>query len=189
MSNNVEYFMRFRVVVDSDGVIKLAKADILKVMLKTWDCLIPQAVYEETVERGVRGAYPDALAIREVLQPQTVRPMVRHPRATMLLQHKRSLGRGEQEALHLFFRARVHTIITDDAAFVTVLDQAGISYLPPALVLIELVHHQELEPRAALEGLERMRTLIRAEIYRMARSNLEGFPLRKPKRSSGGESP
>ncbi len=116
--------------MDSDGLIKLAKADILKVMFKARDCLIPQAVYVETVERGVQAAYPDALAIREVLQPQTVRPMVHHPRATMLLQQKRSLGRGEREALHLFFRARAHTIISDDAAFVTVLDQAGVSYLP-----------------------------------------------------------
>lgn len=181
--------MRFRVVLDSDGLIKLAKADTLEVVLKAWDCLVPQAVYVETVERGIRAAYPDALAIRDVLQPQTVRPMVHQPRGTMLLQHKRSLGRGEQESLHLFFRARAHAIISDDAAFVTVLDQAGVPYLPPALVLLELVHHQQLEPRAALEGLERMRALIRPEIYRMARSDLEAFPPRKPKRSHGGESP
>ena len=55
--------------------------------------------------------------------------------------------------------------------------------------LIELVHRQHLEPRAALEGLERMRALIRLEIYRMARSNLEAFPRRKPQRPPGGESP
>ncbi len=175
--------------MDSDGLIKLAKADILGVMLKAWDCLIPRAVYDETVERGVRAAYPDALAIREILPPQTVRPMVRHPRATMILQQKRSLGRGEQEALHLFFRARADTIVSDDAAFVTLLDQGGVSYLPPALVLIELVRRQQLEPRGALEALERMRTLIRPEIYRMARSNLETVLRRKPKGSSGGESP
>jgi len=181
--------MRFRMVLDSDGLIKLAKSEMLEVTLKAWDCLVPQAVYVETVERGIRAAYPDALAIREALQPQTVRPMVHHPRATMLLQQKRNLGRGEQEALHLFFRARAHAIISDDAAFVTVLEQAGIPYLPPALVLLELAHHQQLEPRAALEGLERMRALIRPEIYRMARSNLEAFPPRKPKRSSGGDSP
>jgi predicted nucleic acid-binding protein len=180
--------MQFRVVLDSDGLIKLAKADILEVVFKAWDCLVPRAVYVETVERGIRAAYPDALVIREVLQPQAVRPMVRHPRATLLLQQKRNLGRGEQEALHLFFRARAHTIISDDAAFVTVLDQAGVPYLPPALVLVELVHHQQLEPRAALEGLERMRVLIRPEIYRMARSKLGAFPSRKPKRFSGGES-
>jgi predicted nucleic acid-binding protein len=172
--------MQFRVVLDSDGLIKLAKADVLKVVLKAWDYLVPRAVYVETVERGIRAAYPDVLAIGEALQPQAVRPMVRHPRATLLLQQKRNLGRGEQEALHLFFRARARTIISDDAAFVTVLDQAGVPYLPPALVLVELVHHQQLEPRAALAGLERMRVLIRPEIYRMARSKLEAFPPRKP---------
>lgn len=181
--------MRFRVVLDSDGLIKLAKADILQVVLKAWDCLVPQAVYVETVERGIRAAYPDALAIREVLQPQAVRPMVRHPRATLLLQREHTLGRGEQEALHLFFRARAHAVISDDAAFITALDQAGVPYLPPALVLLELAHHRHVEPRAALKALERMRRLIRSEIYRMTRSNLEAFLPRKPKRSSGGESP
>lgn len=181
--------MWFRVVLDSDGLIKLAKADILEVVLKAWDCLVPQAVYVETVERGIRAAYPDALAIREVLQPASVRPMVHHPRATMLLRQKRNLGRGEQEALHLFFRTRAHAIISDDKAFVTVLDQAGVPYLPPALVLLELAHRQQLEPRAALERLERMRALIRPEIYRLVRSNLQASPPRKPKTSSGGESP
>lgn len=181
--------MRFRVVLDSDGLIKLAKADILEVVLKAWRCLVPQAVYVETVERGIQAVYPDALAIREVLHSRTVRPMVHHPRATMLLQQKRGLGRGEQEALHLFFRARAHAIISDDAAFLTVLDQAGVPYLPPALVLLELAHRGQIEPRAALKGLERMRSLIRPEIYRMARSNLEAFLPRNPKRSSGGESP
>ena len=180
--------MRFRVVLDSDGLIKLAKADTLEVVLKAWDCLVPRAVYAETVERGIRAAYPDALAIREVLQPEAVRPMVHHPRATLLLRQKRNLGRGEEEALHLFFRARAHAIISDDAAFVTVLDQAGVPYLPPALVLIELARHRHVEPRAALKALERMRPLIRSEIYRVTRSNLEAFSPRKPKRSSGGES-
>ena len=71
---------------------------------------------------------------------------------------------------------------------ITVLDQAGVPYLPPALVLLELAHHQQVEPRAALKALERMRALIRPEIYRMTRSHLEAFPPRKPKRSSGGES-
>jgi len=47
---------------------------------------------------------------------------------------------------------------------------------------------EQVEPRAALKALERMRALIRPEIYRMTRSHLEAFPPRKPKRSSGGES-
>lgn len=50
--------MPLKVVLDSDGLIKLAKAGVLDVMVGTWECLVPRAVYVETVERGVQGAYP-----------------------------------------------------------------------------------------------------------------------------------
>lgn len=174
--------MSFKAVLDSDGLIKLAKAGILEAVVKAWNCLIPEAVYAETVRRGIQGAYPDALAIREVLHPSMVRPWVPHPRATRLLKQKRGLGRGEQEALHLFFTVRADAIISDDAAFVSVLDQAGLPYLPPALVLVRLADQRHLEPQAALDRLERMRPLIRPEVYEAARSDLAALRPRGPKR-------
>ena len=51
--------------------------------------------------------------------------------------------------------------MSDDAAFISVLRQAEIPYLPPALVLVELVHQRQLERRAAMDGMERMRPFIR----------------------------
>jgi hypothetical protein len=126
----------------------------------------------ETVERGLEAAYPDAQTIRLVLPSATVRRTARHPRAAALLQDKRGLGRGEQEALHLFFAARGDAIVTDDAAFVAMLAGAGLRYLVPALVLVRLVQEQHFEPAEALDCLERMRPFIRAEVYRAARDDL-----------------
>jgi hypothetical protein len=162
----------FRVVLDSDGLIKLAKAGALERVVEAWTCLVPRAVYAEIVERGLEAAYPDAEAIRLVLPSTTVRRAARHPRAAALLQGKRGLGRGEQEALHLFFAARGDAIVTDDAAFVAMLAGAGLRYLVPALVLVRLVQGQYLEPAEALDCLERMRPFIRAEVYRAARDDL-----------------
>lgn len=181
--------MRFRAVLDSDGLIKLAKSRILDIVVKGWDCLIPQAVYAETVEQGMQAAYPDALAIRELLHRSMVRPRVRHPRATALLAQKQGLGQGEQQTLHLYFAARAHAIISDDAAFVAVLRQAEIPYLPPALVLVELVHQRQLELRMAMDGLERMRPFIRLEVYRAAREDLKAIHPREPERAKEGETP
>jgi hypothetical protein len=161
----------FRVELDSDGLIKLAKAGALERVVEAWTCLVPRAVYVET-ERGLEAAYPDAEAIRLVLPPATVRRAARHPRAAALLQGKRGLGRGEQEALHLFFAARADAIVTDDAAFVAMLAGAGLRYLVPALVLVRLVQRQYLEPAEALDCLERMRPFIRAGVYRAARDDL-----------------
>lgn len=164
--------MSLRVVLDSDGLIKLAKAGALERVLEAWTCIVPRAVYVETVERGLEAAYPDAQAIRQVLPSAAIRPPARHPRAVALLKRKRGLGPGEQGALHLFFRARAEAIVTDDAAFVAMLAGAGLRYLVPALVLVRLVQEQRLESAEALDYLERMRPYIRAEVYRAARQNL-----------------
>jgi len=181
--------MPFRVVLDSDGLIKLTKAGILEVVVRAWTCLIPQAVWAETVEREIKAAYSDALAIHEAIHRSMVQPRIRHPRATALLAQKHGLGQGEQEALHLFFRARADAIVSDDVAFLTVLSRAGVRYMPPPLVLVQLARERHLEPQAALEGLERMRRFIRPEVYRAARSDLEGLRAPRPSRTPGGESP
>lgn len=55
-------------MLDSDGLIKLAKAEVLEAVAKSWTCVIPQAVYEETVERGKKAAYPDATRIEQIIQ-------------------------------------------------------------------------------------------------------------------------
>ena len=170
--------MPLRVVLDSDGLIKLAKAGALERVVEAWTCLVPRAVYVETVERGLEAAYPDAEAIRLALPSAAVRPAARHPRAAALLQGKRGLGRGEHGALHLFFAARGDAIVTDDAAFVAMLAGAGLRYLVPALVLVRLAQAQHLEPAEALDCLERLRSFIRAEVYRAARDGLTAVSRR-----------
>ncbi len=172
--------MAFTAVLDSDGLIKLAKAGALDLVVNLWSCLIPQAVYSETVERGMEAGYPDASVIRESVPPSIVRSRVRHARATALLEQKRGLGPGEREALHLFFAARADIIISDDAAFVAFLAQAGLPYLLPASVLVQLCHEGHLEPRTALDRLKRMRPLIRPEVYQAARADLETHRPPKP---------
>jgi hypothetical protein len=70
-------------------------------------------------------------------------------------------------------------IVTDDAAFVAMLAQAGLGYPPPALVLVRLAQQGHLERAEALDGLKRMRPLIRAEVYRAARDDLAAVRRRR----------
>lgn len=164
--------MRLKVVLDSDGLIKLAKAGVLDRVVSAWECFVPRAVYAETVERGARSGYPDAFIIRQALLPSHVRPHVRNPQAAALLQRKRGLGRGERDALHLFCAAGADAIITDDLSFTTFLEHANLDCLPPALVLVQLANEGQLSSKRALEALERMRPFIRSAVYRAAMNDL-----------------
>ena len=171
--------MQLKVVIDSDGLIKLAKAGVLEKVVKAWDCHITQAVYEETVERGKEEAYPDAEEIERIIQDRGhVRPPSReHPQAkgVLALAGAKSLGRGEQETLHLFFAEEADVIISDDRAFLAVLERAALPYLPPALALVELARRKGIGIEEALEALERMKRLIKAEVYQRAREDLEAL--------------
>ena len=158
--------------MDSDGLIKLAKSGALARVIREWHCLIPQAVYEETVERGKREAYPDAEEIERLVQGR-VRPSGENEQAKEILTQARSLGRGEREALHLFFNEKADAIITDDRAFLAVLKRAKLPALPPALALVELARSGGIQLAEAGDALERMRGLIRADVHRQARRDLE----------------
>ena len=173
--------MCLEVVLDSDGLIKLAKSGVLAWVIRRWHCLIPQAVYEETVERGKVEAYPDAEGVERIIQGQGhIRKFREHPQAkeVLALAGARSLGRGEQEALHLFFVEEANAIITDDRASLKVLERAGLPALPPALVLVELARRGGIQLVEAENALERMKGLIRADVYQLAREDLGGLRKR-----------
>ncbi|NVM26564.1 MAG: hypothetical protein HWN70_11710 [Desulfobacterales bacterium] len=60
-----------KVVSNSSPLIALAKLNQLSVLKKLFEeLLIPQAVYEEAVIRGMTQGYPDALAIKLFLEQQ-----------------------------------------------------------------------------------------------------------------------
>lgn len=151
-------------------MIKLHKAGILGKVMEAWECLVPGAVYEETVERGIKEAYPDAEEIGELVRGR-VRSS-RDPRAQRMLRRARSLGKGEREALHLFFSEGADAIVSDDRAFLSFLREHSLPALPPALVLVELVGEGIITPEEGLEALERMRGLIRESMYSRAREKI-----------------
>jgi len=64
--------MRGRKGVSNSGpLMALAKLNRLSLLRKLFQgVLIPQAVYEETVIRGISRGYPDALAIKLFLEQQ-----------------------------------------------------------------------------------------------------------------------
>lgn len=168
--------MQLKVVIDSDELIKLVKAGVLEKVVKYY---IPQAVYEETVERGKEEAYPDAEEIERPIQGQghVLKPSREHPQAKgiLALAGAGSLGGGEQEAVYLFFVEEAEAIISDDQAFLAILERATLPYLPPALALVELARHGGIEIEEAVEALEKMKGLIKAEVYQRAREDLEAL--------------
>ena len=97
--------MRGKKVVSNSGpLMALAKLNRLSVLKKLYqEVLIPQAVYEEAVVRGMTQGYPDALAIKLFLEQQGWQAVyVDHEGISQDLLKER-LDWGEIESIELLF--------------------------------------------------------------------------------------
>jgi len=96
-------------------LMALAKLNQLSVLKKLFEeLLIPQAVYEEAVTRGVTQGYPDALAIKLFLEQQGWQPVYvdhQHVNKDLL---KEKLDWGEIESLHLAMNVKDAILLVDD---------------------------------------------------------------------------
>ena len=104
-----------RVVVNSGPLIALAKLNLLDLLAQLYDSvLIPSAVYQEVVTRGLDLAQPDAYAvqlavIREELRVVTVT-------ATGMTDELQALplGEGEKQAIHVALTEATDYVLLDD---------------------------------------------------------------------------
>jgi len=124
-----------KVVMDSDGLIKLQKAGVLKLMASRCECIIPEAVYKESVEDGKRGLYEDAFLIEEIVEEDIKKIKVsdQNEELKKIDEGKlESLGEGEKEVFQLYFQVKADAIISDDRAFLSTIDRfSDVEYFTP----------------------------------------------------------
>lgn len=168
--------------MDVDGLIKLRKAGLLKLFSKTYKCLIPQAVYYEAVIKGKEELYEDAFRIEEVVEKGIEKRKAEESEQVKdVLQYgdPSSLGRGERETLHLFWKEKADAIVSDDRTFFNLLDRYNeetgkeVPFLTPANVIVMLKERDLFTKKKAKETLNKIKGLIRADIYKRALEDLE----------------
>lgn len=113
-----------KVVSNSGPLMALAKLNQLSILKKLFQkVLIPQAVYEEAVIRGMTQGYPDALAIKFFLEQQGWQPVYVDRKDINKDLLKEKLDWGEIELLFTQIQAR------DDIWISTTLCQKVLSEL------------------------------------------------------------
>jgi len=126
-------------VSDSTVLIYLAKLGDLPLLDALFDpVLVPEAVYEEVVSRGLEAGYRDALAVEEatndhldvVASPDEVED------GTAQLQETANLGDGEVAAIALA-RRRDGLCLTDDHAARVTAESLGVDCGGTIFVLLE----------------------------------------------------
>lgn len=161
-------------VFDSDGLIKIAKSGLHREVLQVVEASITEEVERETVVEGKRNMYEDAYRLEELIEDGTlsVRAVERSANGEDILRDRRSLGEGERSALHLYFETSADAIVSDDRAFLSVLEENDVPFIRPVDLLVKL--SKDIGEKESLKGLKRMGDYVREKELRDAVKTLEG---------------
>jgi len=163
-----------KIVFDSDGLIKLTKAECLQILLEHFTCSITKEVYEETAIKGMERLYDDAFQIEELVKKGmlNVEKMKNNKQAQQILKSS-GVGRGEASSLHLYFNTNARAIISDDRIFLNLLEQNNIPFITPADLIIRLIELNLISKDEAVEALNKLKPYVSKKNYNNAKENLE----------------
>jgi hypothetical protein len=153
-----------QLVLDSDGMIKLYRAGVLRQLIEAFQCVIPMAVFNEVVTEGKARGYEGAEAIEAILASGGE---IMH--TDMMADSTSGLGAGERSILELRSQISDAVVVSDDRRFLTVLTIDGTPFVTPADVLVVMARGGVLSQSEAIQALERLSPLITAKAVLDAR--------------------
>jgi len=168
----------YTIVVDADGLIKLGKSGALPALLGAARLLVPEAVWEESVEEGKRRMYEDAHDLEAALAEggaEVVSYEAGEEAERLLGGSAASFGEGERAALTVFYAVGADAMLTDDRAFLGLLASAEppVPAMVPAAAIVALAEGGWMTVEEAREALGRLKPSIRRVAYTAAMEDLE----------------
>lgn len=129
------------IILDADGLIKLGKIGLLSSLSRRYNCIISKQVFEEAIKEGKKYFHEDAFTLENYINQGIIKVVKTKPnfKAEKLLRTAYSLGKGEKSTLHLFYDQNALGIVSDDMAFLNLLDKHNIPYFTPASLISRLV--------------------------------------------------
>jgi hypothetical protein len=157
-----------RFILDSDALIKLNRAGALGYVVDCFDCVVPDAVFDEVVLQGTKRGYSDAAEIRDLLSASATIETTSGEGHLIP-----GLGKGELAVAELIDRTPGAIVVSDDGQFLNHIERKGALSVTPAALLVTLAEAGHLSAAEALATLGRMRPAIRVDVYEVSRIKLE----------------
>jgi len=161
--------------MDSDALIKIAKASVKDVIVTNINVCVPMEVKREAVDEGKAGGYPDAIVIEDNIRKGKVKVVDAQPDelTESLIESLYLLG-GEADSLRLYKGGDYDAIASDDQKFLDLIDGLGIPSITPAALLLYLWKSGKASKQETRKYIERIRGLISLEEYLISVEELGG---------------
>src|SRR3989338_11182952 len=106
----------YKLLFDSDALIKASKAEFLDKTVKNFDVSITEEVYNETVKEGKKGFYPDADKIENFVNKGKIK-VINKKYYKEKKEPEKSFGKGEKSTFQVYKKGSL--IVTDDLSFMS----------------------------------------------------------------------
>ncbi len=166
---------KIKLIFDSDGLIKLVKANLPKEVFDSFKAYISEEVYIECVIDGKKGLYDESFEIESLITGKKIlkEKSKTNSQAIKILKDEK-FGKGEESILHLFFNIRADVIISDDKKFLNFLFNNELAFMTPTDLVISLYEEGSILDRdSALKVLEGLRPFVKDKYYFQAKNKLE----------------
>jgi len=143
-------------------------------ILNSFQCSITEEVYDETVIRGMERAHDDAYEINGLIKEGKLKvENIKNNKLVENMLENRTFGVGECSTLHLFHNLYAKVIVTDDRAFLNLLDRNNISYIIPTDLIVRLNELKVITKDESINFLDAIKVYVSGQNYDAARRNLE----------------
>ncbi len=159
----------YKLLFDSDALIKISKAEFLDVIVKNFNASIAEEVYEEAVKEGKKGFYPDADKIGNFIQEGKIK-IIKKQYYNKGKKTKQPFGRGEASVFQAYKKGNI--IVSDDLSFTSYARKENIKSLSSAHLIYVLVKKRKISKDKAYDSLEKLKPYIRKDVYELVKKDI-----------------
>src|SRR5665648_67548 len=151
-----------RILLDADASIKLTKIGIIETFVFGFEVILTNDVYDEHVVAGLSRNYQDAKIMEKLVEEGKV--FVADVTYKSPVFDKITLGRGEKSVINYYLGGNnIDLIVSDDEAFLKVLDRFDIPFTPVAGVILMCVIRELISKEKGFRYLESLKPMIKDE--------------------------
>ena len=142
-----------KIVMDSDCLIKLAKAGLKEIVCSGFAVAIPQLVKKEVVDNG--RAHPESAVVAANLKQGLL----------SVARESRGESKGEDAVLRLFRKGGFDAVASDDHRFLKKLKALGIAFVTPGVFIFLMARDNKMSIEEAIEKLDALAPFISRDEY------------------------
>ena len=162
-----------KILLDADASIKLTKIGIVETFTSGFEVLVTAEVYREQVTAGLKRNYPDAKKMEKLVSDGKVTVVQSTEKSSVY--DSFGLGRGEKSVINYYLTNDVDLIISDDEAFLKILDNYAVPFTPVAGAILMCIIRGLMNKEQGLKYLELLTPMIRDENVFYIKRKIEGL--------------